>query len=207
MDHFIRRFYLAIVLGLLVFPMEPFTLVYAENGSKPLKGTYHFLGQATCAGDNSGFDETNGFSRQGVGGTGTFVQHGEVTYNGDGTGTFMAQVLSVGHNANNIGQFPIGQANLSCTVTNSLNPDDTFTETWQCVTTPTAGFNFVNNLHAEFPINLQGVIGDKNRKTLRYFNTQTIEEIVTMKDNSGNVVNTQERICNRRADGFKREGF
>ena len=209
MFHFIRRFYPVIVLGFLVFPMGNFTFVYAENDDlKPLKGTYHFLGQATCAGDDTGFDENNGFPRLGNGGTRTFVQHGEVTYNGNGTGTFTAQVLSVGHQGNAPGNFPIGQANLSCTVTNILNPDGTFTETWQCVTMPTnAGFGFVNNLHAEFPINWQGVIGDNYRKTLHYFNTQTIEEVVTTKDNSDNIVNTQERICNRLAKGIMRESF
>jgi len=208
MYHFIRPIHLVIALGLFVFPMGTLTSVYAKGTPKPLKGTYHFLGQATCAGDSMGLDATgNAFSREMGGGTVTFVQHGEVTYNKDGTGTFTGQVLGVVHPATGIGQFPINQATLNCTVTNTLNPDGTFTDVWQCTTTPTAGPKFVNNFTDEFPINFQGVIGDKKRKELHYFNTQTIEEVVTVKNSGGGVENTLERICNRLAKGFKREGF
>ena len=198
----IRHSYLVLILGLIVLPMGGVTIGYAGN-PQPLNGTYHFIGQATCAGDGTGFDESDFYSREEGGGTRTFVQHGEVTYNGDGTGTFTAQVLSVGHQANAMDAFPIGQVNLSCTVTNTVNSDGTFDDVWECETTMgIAGFNASLGFHAEFDLNFQGVI-ENGRLRLYYVNTLLFEELVTILNASNIEQSTSQRICNRVAHGIR----
>ena len=175
----------------------------AQGSGKPLVGRYHFSATITCAVDRTGFDETNNqFAREEGGFTRTSTVQGTVTYRGNGTGTFTGQLLDVRNDLNAIGQFPISQVDQTCSVTNTVNPDGTFTETRQCTNMPTAGIAAGSGNTNTLSFSLQGVI-DTNRKILHYHDTQTIEEVLEVFDSTGTPIFTRTLICTRFGSAIK----
>ena len=125
MQHVIIRFcgIALLILFLLTLGGNPPIAQAEPDPNRLLEGDYKYSAKVTCARDTTGFNENNNFQRQGVGSTFALAVQGDAHYNGDGTGTFVGQRLGINSNATATGQFPIGQADLDCDLTDTVNAD------------------------------------------------------------------------------------
>ena len=192
MRHVIIGSFGVILLVSLVLTLGGGPIVEAQaDSNEVLEGDYKYSARVTCARDSEGFDETNDFEREGGGFTVTLSVQGDVHYDDDGTGHFEGQRLTINHRKNAAGEFPIGQADLDCDLTDTVNADGTFTELRACTATFTAGPR--DGQMQTFSFTFQGVIGDE-AQLLLLSDTAATEDPIS---DSGDL------ICNRSAIAIK----
>ena len=122
-------------LVMLIVGSEP--VVWAHGDVKHLKGNYDFTVHVSFATDVTGFDSN--LARLGGGTTNNGIASGTVQYNGDGTGSAAIQFLRVNHTSNGVGQQPVEQGELTCTLTYTVDADHSFSVQETCTGTIIAG--------------------------------------------------------------------
>ncbi len=199
------------VLLLAVLPLGERSFVEAKKFTdKSLKGLYAFTLFQSCVADPDGFDAD--FRHKGLfGGSGpnTFGITGTIQYKGDGTGTVSRRQLIFVDERNVVGVIPLFQADLTCDVAYSVNPDGTFThEEKNCTGTVTAGTALppatspnVGVAITQADIEFLGRM-EKDGKRLLFSDTNTNVETVTF-DPSGSDEFEIYRICNRSGSAFR----
>lgn len=196
-----------IVLLLVVLPLGEKSFVEAKKFTdKSLKGLYAFTLFQSCVADSSGFDEDDFDHVAGGSGPNTFGITGTIQYNGDGTGTVSRRQLIFVDERNLPGVIPLFQADLTCDVAYSVNPDGTFTHKEKnCTGTVTAGTALppatspnVGVAITQADIEFLGRM-EKDGKRLLFSDTNTNVETVTFALGTFSI----KRICNRSGSAFR----
>ncbi len=192
-----------VILGGLVFVVGVFgpgaSVSAGKDLNNRLKGDYSTILSASCAiGPVGGFgpnlERLGGFS----GGTINIELAGVFHYNGDGTGTFVHQRVRTLDDAPN----PFIQAEGSCNVTYSVNPDGSFNQQLSCVSTLLKGIvgpNSPGQTLTEPGFQLNGMIGLSGKILLLSHTSPNVELVQFSGVNPVSV----HRLCGRTGTAVK----
>ena len=176
--------------------------------NKSLKGLYAFTMFQSCVADPGGF--TNLAHNLGGRGLNAFGISGHIQYHGGGTGTVSRRQLILVDERNNLGVIQLFQADLTCDVSYSVNPDGTFTHAEnQCTGKITAGSALFPYMSQDIGkgitqngIKFMGTI-EKREGHLLFSDTNINVETVVFGPNDQGVTFSLERICTRSGSAFR----
>jgi len=161
-----------------------------------LMGDYHFSRTRTCI-RASDFGTGNAVVSNGS--TATDAAQGTVHYNGDGTGTLTAQLLSINLNAIGNGATPVNQFDVTCELTYTVHADDTFTELLTtCTGSVIAGLGPAGGPFTTTGTKHEGLFANGRESFVFGTVSPNIEET---KNADGEIVS--KAICNRSGTAFK----